>query len=377
MRVLFCSHPGLGHFFPLVQLAWSFRTMGHEVVVTIADHANAAAAAGLEVVDVAPDYDVAALNERLVREHPDFFDTVATKPAINLEEWAPALAGVSRVMMDRIIALVDDWHPDLVVYDQGTTAGLFAAARARVPAVQRNMSAWRTRRMHEAIAEHLTDFAARYGISIGRPEVILESFPPGMLVGEEPEGWFMRWVPYGGGGVLGDRLPPRPDRLRVAVTMGTIELQTFAVDELDPIVTAAAGVDAEFVLALGDVDPGPLGPLPPNVRVMGWMPLNALLRTCAAVIHHGGGGTALTAVDAGIPQLVAPDPRDQFQYTTFNAVRKSGIGLVSAREDIDTALLTRLITDEQIRAATAEVRREMIALPTPADVTRRIIEHLG
>lgn len=376
MRVLFCSHPGLGHFFPLVHLAWSFRTAGHEVVATIAGPTEGAARSGVEIVDAAPGFSMDAVNERLARENPAFVEAVATKPAINLEELAPGFAALNRPMIDGIMALTDDWGPDLVVYDQGTIAGLFAAARAGVPAVQRNVSAWRTRRMHEATAAHLTDVCDRYDVSVPAPAVTIEEFPPSMLVGEEPEGWFMRWLPHSGGAVIGDRLLQPPERPRIAVSMGTVELQMLGTGTMRTIIDAAADVDAEFVLALGGVDIGSLGPLPENVRSVGWIPLHFLLHTCTAIVHHGGGGTALAAIDAGVPQLITPDPADRFQHTTLEAVRKRGIGFVSEREDVDAGLLDRLLTDEGIRAATAEVQREMAGLPTPAATVQRIVEHL-
>jgi UDP:flavonoid glycosyltransferase YjiC (YdhE family) len=187
----------------------------------------------------------------------------------------------------------------------------------------------------------------------------------------------MRWVPYGGGAVFGDRMPPRPPRPEVAITMGTIELQAFGIGALEPIIAAAADVDSDFVLALGDLDITPLGTLPPNVRSVGWTPLHTLLRTCSAVVHHGGGGTVMTAIDAGLPQLLAPDPRDQFQHTAREAVSRRGIGLISTSDKVDADLLTRLITDDQLRVAATEVREEMLSLPTPAATVRRILERLG
>lgn len=379
MRVLFAAHPAIGHFLPLVPLAWAFQTAGHEALVAIALHHDLAARSGLEVVNVAPDFDLDAIFAEAAREHPEFMKPVDPKHAINIEEFAGPLAAVNRPMVERLVALADDWRPDLVVYDQATTAGLIAAGRLGVPAVQRNISGWRTNKMHERAAFYLADLCERYGVSVPSPDLTVECFPPSMLAGQEPEGWFMRWMPYSGGGVLGDRLPqPPPDRPRVAVTMGTIELQSFGVSAMESLVAEAAKVDAEFVLALGDdIDVGPLGALPPNVRSVGWMPLNALLRTCTAIVHHGGGGTALAAIDAGLPQLLAPHPRDAFQRTVWNAVAQRGIGLVSQPEDVDAALLNRLIADEGLRAATAEVRAEMIGLPTVEATARRIAEHIG
>jgi UDP:flavonoid glycosyltransferase YjiC (YdhE family) len=376
MRVLFCSVPGLGHFFPLVQLAWSLRTAGHEVLVAIAEHVDRAAATGLDVVDVAPDYDSVAIFERTAREHPDFARTVGSRPAVDLVPWAVALAGVNRPLIEGTLRLADRWRPDLVVYDQGATSGLFAAAHRGIPAVQRNLGGFRTHGLHAAVAAHLTDLADRYDLRLPDPALTVEFFPPSML-GGPPEGWFMRWVPFDGGGLLSPDLLRPPERPRIAVTMGSIELQTFGVGTLKRLVAEAAAINAEFVLALGDIDAGPLLPLPPNVRSIGWAPLRPLLGTCTAVIHHGGGGSTLTAVDAGTAQLLAPDPRDQFQHVTGLAVRERGIGRVTTADKVDAAMITALLADDGQRAAAAEVRAEIAALPSPADTAARIVRHLS
>jgi len=168
----------------------------------------------------------------------------------------------------------------------------------------------------------------------------------------------MRWVPYGGGTILNGR--PRPDpRPLVAVTMGTHELQAFGVGAVERIVAAAARIEAEFVLALGDVDVAPLDPLPANVRSVGWVSLHRLLRDCTAVVHHGGGGTTLTAIEAGTPQLLAPDSRDMLTYSGRRAVLERGIGLVSTADEVKPELIASLIGDERFVRETAIVREEM------------------
>jgi UDP:flavonoid glycosyltransferase YjiC (YdhE family) len=85
LRVLICSHPGLGHFLPFVPLAWAFRTEGHEVLVAIADCAERAAESGLDIVDVAPDFDMDAINEHVAEDHPDLVAAMATTPMVELE----------------------------------------------------------------------------------------------------------------------------------------------------------------------------------------------------------------------------------------------------------------------------------------------------
>lgn len=51
--------------------------------------------------------------------------------------------------------------------------------------------------------------------------------------------------------------------------------------------------------------------LPPGVRHFDFVPLGMLLPRCAAMVHHGGIGTASQALAAGVPQLIMPLSHDQ------------------------------------------------------------------
>lgn len=50
---------------------------------------------------------------------------------------------------------------------------------------------------------------------------------------------------------------------------------------------------------------------PPNVVVQSWVPHAAVLPHCAAVVTHGGHGTVMKTLAAGVPMIVAPLGRDQ------------------------------------------------------------------
>ncbi|MFE9117175.1 glycosyltransferase [Streptomyces sp. NPDC007172] len=67
-----------------------------------------------------------------------------------------------------------------------------------------------------------------------------------------------------------------------------------------------ADLDVEVVATLNAEQLDALGPTPPNVRAVDFVPLNQLLPSCAAIIHHGGAGTFLTALAHGVPQVVVP-----------------------------------------------------------------------
>ena len=64
-------------------------------------------------------------------------------------------------------------------------------------------------------------------------------------------------------------------------------------------------------------------PLPDGVRHADYAPLSQVLPRAAAIVHHGGIGTAAEALRAGCPQLVAPMTFDQ----PDNAVRLERLGV--------------------------------------------------
>jgi rhamnosyltransferase subunit B len=51
--------------------------------------------------------------------------------------------------------------------------------------------------------------------------------------------------------------------------------------------------------------------LPPAIMHVDFAPFSELLPRCAALVHHGGIGTAAQALAAGVPQLVTPMAHDQ------------------------------------------------------------------
>jgi rhamnosyltransferase subunit B len=63
--------------------------------------------------------------------------------------------------------------------------------------------------------------------------------------------------------------------------------------------------------------------LPPSVRHFDYVPLTPLLPHCAALVHHGGIGTAAQAMAAGVPQIINALAHDQFD----NAARVANLGI--------------------------------------------------
>jgi UDP:flavonoid glycosyltransferase YjiC (YdhE family) len=114
------------------------------------------------------------------------------------------------------------------------------------------------------------------------------------------------------------------------------------------------------------VRPGRTDGLPDNVRTVGWVPLPRVLPFCDGIVHHGGAGTLLGALAAGVPQLVEPGPGDRTMHAT--AVTGRGAGLRAAPHEVTPDLLTRLIEDSKLQRAAGEVRDEITSMPAPSEV---------
>ncbi|GGS46197.1 MULTISPECIES: glycosyltransferase [Actinokineospora] len=344
MRVLFVTTPVIAHTYPLVTTAWALRAAGHDVLVaTCGATAPRVARAGLAVTDTAPGLELGDVFRELAPGANPF--------AVLAERMLPGVLAAGR--------------PDAVVFTPHAYAGPRAAAEHGVPAVVHGLGlgpGLDQIRETYAGAGVAADFAA--GIDVA---------PDSMRVGERL-GWSARYVPFNEGSVLPAWVREPAPRRRVLVTLGTTVPSMVGLARLTPLwktIDAAADVDAEFVIALGDIDTTELGELPPNVRVVpGWLPLIALLRTCDAAVHHGGSGTLMAVLDAGLPQLVLPQGADQF--ANAEAVRKRGVGLVRTPDGLSAAAITELLGDGDLRAAAAEVRAELRALPAPSALVDRL-----
>ena len=101
--------------------------------------------------------------------------------------------------------------------------------------------------------------------------------------------------------------------------------------------------------------------LPPKVIHVDFAPFSELLPRCAALVHHGGIGTASQAMAAGTRQLVTPMAHDQ----PDNAERQERLGVgrwlpaKQFRPDVAAPLLTELLQSSAVAAACAAVREKM------------------
>ena len=356
-----------------------FRIAGHDVVIATSGPAVAGAVGtGLPVRDISPgaDFDaifpqVGTVEERAkrMRERGRAISHSGVTPEVILEKFSR----VADLMAEGTLEFARAWRPDLIVYSRLQGTALLTARALGIPAIENGFTFLREGALPERFLPHLAPTYERLGIPVELPEVTSLYFAPEHMMYGEGQGLTMRFVPFHGGGAVPDWLARPRQRPRFSVTLGTVVPHIAGVGTLDRLLAAAREMDAEFVLALGDkVDLSTLGPLPENVRAVGWTPLNLLLDNSDGVIHHGGANTTLASAQAGVPQLVMPHGADN--WINADIVTRCGIGLNREPEELDTAALRTLITDGGIRTAADRVSAELAAEPGPEQLVPRLVD---
>ncbi|UVS78685.1 glycosyltransferase [Actinokineospora sp. UTMC 2448] len=373
MRLLFVTSPLVGHVFPLVSTAWAAAAAGHDVVVaTAGDAVGAARGAGLAVVDLTGGQNPMA---RFRAQAP-------APPPVTGEGTAEAMVahlfGTCSVdMAAAAVALAADWRPDCIVHSALDGAGPMAARAHKIPLLRHTFAMGETApAMIDGVWRMLEPLRREHGVDDDpvEPLAVVDPGPRSLRESTPDRVAACRFVPFNGGGELPDWLY-RGSGPRLCVTLGTVVPWTSGADTFRTLLDAAAGLDAEVVVANGHADLSALGALPPNVRVAGYVPLSALLPTCAAVVHHGGPGSAANALAVGIPQLALPHMADQFDISA--ALDRRGIGLVQHPQQATVDSLRRdmalLLDDPGLRERAGEVAEENAALPPVADMVAGLV----
>jgi len=144
---------------------------------------------------------------------------------------------------------------------------------------------------------------------------------------------------------------------------------TRAVETFRLVLDAVADLDARVLLTVGRaVDPAALGPPPRGVHVEQWVNQDDVLAEAELVVGHGGSGTTLGALAAGLPLVVVPQFADQFVNAKRVIAAGAGLAVEPALGDDGRRLSLQPHDAARIRAAIETVR----GTPSFRDAARRI-----
>ncbi|MBB1154162.1 glycosyltransferase [Amycolatopsis dendrobii] len=325
MRVLFTSLASVGHTYPLIPLAVAAREAGHEVHFAAGENVHAC---------------LHRNGLRPFRPADSFYEIYA-------EDLEPELTRL---------------RPDLVVHEWGQPGPAVAAERAAIPGLWHGFG-----RM----------FPAGIGLerpTLGRPH--LDICPPSLqdkdflATAERIE---LRPVAYSEP-ALPEWRAGTSSRPLIYLTLGT----AFGTTEvLGTAVQGLSALGADVVVSAGNVR---LGEVPKNVAVHSWVPQAELLPQVDAVVHHGGSGTTLGALAAGVPQLVLPQGADQFANAEALSAAGAALQILPGKlsaESVAESVRKLLPRSSGYRDAARAVAEEIAQMPSPGEVARELPRWAG
>jgi len=377
-RILFSFARGRGHLGPLLPLARAATAAGHETALAGARSVirDQAGFDHLHPRDV-PTAPASSRGEGTGRLAPVSAETL-------LKDMAPYFLGpTGRDARDAVAAIASAWSADVVVCDGQDFGAMVAAERVGVPCVVVEVFATAPEGWIEQIRGPMQDFRAEVGLAPDPELRVIDGqlavipFPASFRPGRERRSPVTRMRPDA----------PQPDRdhpalawlaagdaeHRVYATLGTI-FNRASGDLLPRIIRALESLPVRALVTTGpDVDPAGF-PVPgANVRLESYVPQDGVLDVVDLVVSHGGSGTMTQSLAHGVPLLVLPLGADQLP--NGERVRDLGTGAVldaRATPDRIAARIREMLADPAPRAGAAAVAEEMRALPSPADVLRRI-----
>lgn len=161
----------------------------------------------------------------------------------------------------------------------------------------------------------------------------------------------------------------------VYVTFGTITARLGQFDGFYHEVLQAPKLPVRVLLTTGRSGGASAADVPPNVHVEEFWPQEEVMPRAAAVVAHGGFGTTIAALAAGVPQVHLPlFTTDQGLNAEAVSALGAGVTLTGGPHAVPElgAAISRVLSDQDMRSRAAEVAHEIAQLPDGRGVVDEI-----
>ena len=260
---------------------------------------------------------------------------------------------------------VDGWRPDLVLAEEAEVTSLAVAAGAGLPIVSVGIG---LARFAAFTAAELREVVLEAGFKMPSPPPRL-SFVPPTLDGPEatPAARFKGLATRVSAAALPDWWPGIGQDPIVYITLGSeAGRMAFFPRVVAQLYDSVAALPVRVLLTTGQCDESQLPVPPANVHVERWFPQDEVLAHAAAVVAHGGFGTMIGAIAAGVPSVNLPlFALDQH----WNAARLAEVGgglVVDSPDAVGDALVRVLGPGSTERAVCSRLAEEIAGLEPPS-----------
>jgi UDP:flavonoid glycosyltransferase YjiC (YdhE family) len=376
VKIIFASLGAYGHLYPMMPLALACADAGHEVVIATGQPFLGR----LPLPTVPGNPDTLELDwsiQEARRRHPDLHGQELSM-AMFADVAAEQIAPIMIEQCERI-------RPDLVIFEGMDTGAGVAASVLGIPAAayaiallssvyamlhpatvryQRDRWLQRNRTPPEANSLLAAALINPAPPQLQRPDVTgTPSIPIRSVAYNDSSAGVPAW------------LTAERNRPRVYLTLGTVSYG--AVEVLNRAIADIAPLDVDILVTVGpDGEPAALGEVPDNVHIERFVGQSAVLSLVDLIVHHGGTGTVLGALEVGLPQLVLPQGADQFLNAEI--LTAAGVGRALANDAQGPGAISEavqaLLGDSAERQAASRVRDEIAAMPSPSEVVPQLVE---
>jgi UDP:flavonoid glycosyltransferase YjiC (YdhE family) len=435
MRVIIATVPHPSHFYTLVPYAQALQNAGHEVVVAAPPGAEPALiAAGLTAVSIGVPTPLTPENLEKVGapdlEKMDRFADAFGFDDLTRDRWDSfyqffafnnrmSIPTEPHPALDGLVDFAKSWQPDLVLWENWFNFGAImaracGAAHGRI-LISPDYGAWSIELFAERgaevaaiggnpIVEDLEPVARRYGLEVDEDlllgQLTIDPLPRELRMSQHITATPVRAIPWNGGAQKPEWLFGRPEKRRVALTLG-LSNRLWQVDgdpRLPKLLAAVGELDVEVIATVTETQLKQVERVPDNVKVVEYVPLIQLLPTCDAIISHGATGTFWAAHSAGIPQIVLDTDekhrmiwsRDGDNVSVKNADRhgdswvcakymtdhNAGIRVNHQTETVEEirAKIDALLTDPTYREGAAALHKAWLDRPSPAELIPELVQ---
>ena len=382
MRLLFTSTHGMGHVLSLLPYVRACRAAGHDVLLAGPPPVEAVAAG--EDIPYAPlpmpaDAPLAAARARVAER-------------TGLPRMRAAIAGLfvgayGRAALPATLALAESWRPDAIIHETAETSALMAGDALGVPTLRVGvaLAAPYEQWWLDMSAGALDDVRAEAGL---RPDPAAARAAATPLLTAAPRALD---ADQGMPPLTVHRFRMGDARRAAPARRGEVPFVPISFGTMVPVdghypslyratIDAVAELPVRILVTVGrHADPAALGPLPSNVRVERWVPIADTLARAAAFVTHGGAGTTLAALAAGVPMALLPISADQPLNARLVEAAHAGRCLGGGPADAPWLgdLVAELLEDPRYRTAAGRIADQIRALPPVAAAVNAIAAHVA
>ncbi|MDU0301904.1 nucleotide disphospho-sugar-binding domain-containing protein [Streptomyces sp. PAL114] len=368
--MLFVAAGSPATVFALAPLATAARNAGHQVVMAANDdmvpYITSSGLPGVATTDLPIRHFITT--DRAGR--PEAIPSHPVEQALFTGRWFARMAASS---LPRMLDLCRSWRPDLIVGGTMSYVAPLLALHLGVPHVRQTWDAIEADGIHPGADAELLPELEPFGLDrLPEPDVFVDICPPSLRPAGAAPAQPMRYVPANAQRRLETWMVTRGERRRILVTSGSrVAKESYDknFDFLRGLTADVASWDVELIVAAPDGTADALRDGLPGARV-GWVPLDLVAPTCDLLVHHAGGVSTLTGLNAGVPQLLIPKGAVLERPALRVAEHGAAITLLPG-EDSAVAIADscqELLAKDTYREGAGALSREIAAMPSPASV---------